>query len=114
MRSMRRYAFVAIFLLLSSCNLEPRYVRPCMEIPCTWRLETSQVSTIANVRWWEALEDPVLNELILLALNNNKDLMVAVSRVCEFMGRYQVARSPLFPQINFNAEAIKERIPPAQ
>jgi len=85
-----------------------------MEMPCTWRIESDQASTVANVRWWEAMGDPALNELILLALNNNKDLMVAVNRVCEFFARYQVVRSQLFPQIALNALAVKERIPTAE
>jgi outer membrane protein, multidrug efflux system len=110
---MVRVALLLSLLLLSACNLEPRYQRPCMDIPCCWRFESDPESTIANVRWWEALDDPALNDLIVTALKNNKDLWVAAWRVCEFFARYQVASSPLYPQINLQGEAIKERIPPA-
>jgi multidrug efflux system outer membrane protein len=109
-----RGLIVALLIVLTACNLEPPYQRPCMQIPCTWRIESDQASTTANVRWWEALGDLALNELIFIALNNNKDLMVAVSRVCEFVERYQVVRSQMFPQIAFGAEALKERIPSSE
>jgi outer membrane protein, multidrug efflux system len=110
---MTRFVFFALLVLLTACNLEPRYQRPCMEMPCCWRLESDEGSTTANIRWWEALGDPVLNGLIVTALANNKDLMVAVYRVCEFIARYQIVRSQLFPQIYLDATAVKERIPPA-
>jgi multidrug efflux system outer membrane protein len=83
-------------------------------MPCSWRVEADKETTFVNMRWWESLGDPVLNELIETALHQNKDLQVAIYRVCEFFARYTVARAPLLPQINLDATAVKERIPPAE
>lgn len=102
--------FFFLLLFLSGCSFVPVYQRPCMEMPCSWRFEYDEGTTIANIRWWEELGDPVLNELILVALANNKDLGVAVCRVFEFRGRLQVAASPLYPQVNVNGTALREKI----
>lgn len=110
---MARCVVLVLLLFLSSCNLEPRYDRTCMEMPHTWRFEYDEGSTIANIRWWESLGDSALNELIFAALNNNKDLMVAVWRVHEFFARFQVVRSELFPKIDLNASAVRQKINPA-
>lgn len=110
---MSRFLFILLALGLAGCSFEPYYERPCMDIPCTWRVENDSLSTEANVRWWQCLEDPVLDELIMMALENNKDLGVAVFRVCEYIAKFQVSRAPLFPQIGLDATAVKERIPPA-
>lgn len=102
--------FLAIFLLfLTSCNLAPRYRPPCVNPQASWRIATNQDSTVANVRFWESFEDPVLNELILLALSNNKDLQVAAWRVCQFYGQYLEVRSQLYPQVDLESTALKEK-----
>ncbi|NGX59832.1 MAG: Outer membrane protein OprM [Chlamydiae bacterium] len=100
-----------ILLFLSSCNFEPVYHRPCMEIPTDWRIQSDETTTCANVDWWEELGDPVLNALVYQALQNNKDLKAAIWRVGEFYGRYQVESSLLYPQVNSDGFALKERFP---
>lgn len=100
-------------LLLAGCNLAPRYHRPCMDIPACWHFENDGGSTCCNVRWWEELGDPILDALIVQALQNNKDLKIAIWRVCEYYGRYEVFSSQLFPQINLSGSAVKEKFPVA-
>ncbi|MCC5832801.1 MAG: efflux transporter outer membrane subunit [Chlamydiales bacterium] len=108
---MRSVKLIVLCVLLAGCNLAPRYQRPCMEIPCCWRFENDGGSTCCNIRWWEELGDPILNALIVQALENNRDLKTAIWRVCEFYGRYQVATSKLFPQINLSGSAVVEKFP---
>lgn len=108
---MRTWFYSFALLICAGCNLEPRYRTPCMEMPCAWRIESDLSSTYANARWWEELDDPILNALILEALANNNDLKVAVARVCEFFARYQVVSSQLWPQISLSGTALKEKIP---
>jgi multidrug efflux system outer membrane protein len=84
-----------------------------MEMPEEWRVEGNSESTCVNLQWWENLGDPVLNELIVTALQNNKDLQVAIWKVCEFYAQFMIARSPLFPQIGLNASGVKERFSPS-
>ncbi|OPY62673.1 MAG: Outer membrane protein OprM precursor [Syntrophorhabdaceae bacterium PtaU1.Bin034] len=84
--------------VLSSCAIGPDYRRPPIDIPLTWRLQEVNTKEMANTAWWEQFDDPVLNELILSALNRNKDVKIAAARIEEFMGRYGVARADMFPQ----------------
>lgn len=114
---MKKYVFLTL-LILTSCNFAPYYRRPPTCPQCAWRVKSEPLTTLANVRFWESLSDPVLNELIYQALHCNRDLKVAAWRVVEFFGDYLEARSALYPQINFNAVALKERfsevdLPPA-
>jgi len=103
--------YILLLVLLTGCNLAPRYHQPCMEMPESWRTETNDCSTAANMRWWQQFGDPILDDLIVAALQNNKDLQVAAWRVCEFYAQFEVARSPLFPQISGQAEGIKQKLP---
>lgn len=87
----------------------PNYQRPAVDVPEKWRFGEQEVIDIANTQWWEQFQDPVLNELINTALQENRDVKIAAAVIEEFMGRYGVARSPLFPQIYAGATAGRDR-----
>ncbi len=109
---MRSVKYLLVCVLLTGCNFAPRYQRPCMEeTPPCWRFENDGGSTCDNVRFWEELGDPVLDALIVQALENNKDLKTAMWRVCEYYGRFEIANSARFPQINSQGSVLKERFP---
>jgi len=106
-----RLALIFLILLAYGCNFEPRRMMPYVCMPETWRIEADESSTLANVRWWESLGDPILNELIVAGLDNNNDLKIASWRVFEYLAKYQIVRSELFPQVNLQSSAIRERFP---
>ena len=96
--------------LLSACNFAPKHSTPDMALPSNWRVDNEGGDTLANSNWWMLLEDEVLNEYIQTALQNNKDLKIAIWRVSEYLAQYQVVRSSLFPQLQLNSSAVRERL----
>jgi multidrug efflux system outer membrane protein len=91
-----------LLFLLTSC-IKPNYTPQYVDIPNTWRLKGDEGSTLCNFRWWEQFQDPVLNRLIDIALENNLDLQVAISRVLEYYGRLGVTNSYLYPEVDLQA-----------
>jgi multidrug efflux system outer membrane protein len=87
----------------------PNYQRPVVDSPHAWRFEEQEVKDIANTKWWEQFNDPVLNELITISLQENKDVKIAAAVIEEFMGRYGVVRSPLYPQIGAGGSVGRDR-----
>ncbi len=107
---MRRIAAITLLVLtLSGCMAGDGYKRPSVETPQSWRFGEKEAKGIVNTVWWQQFNDPVLNELICIALRENKDLKIAAARVEEFMGKYAVTRASLFPQVVANAGAERER-----
>ncbi len=100
---------LAAFSLLG-CMMGPNYQRPEVETPQTWRFEDKEAKDVVNAAWWEQFNDPVLNDLILTALRENKDIKIAAARIEEFLGRYGVTRSALFPQVFAGAAAGRQRV----
>ena len=98
-----------VSVLLAGCALGPDYIRPAADTPQTWRYEVKEAKDVAN-RWWEQFGDPVLNEMILSALKENKDLRIAAARVDEYEGRLMVSRADLFPKADASYKASKNRI----
>ena len=87
----------------------PNYQRPGVDTPEAWRFQEKEVKEVVNTQWWGQFNDPVLNDLITIALQENKDVKIAAAVIEEFMGRYGVVRAPLFPQIGAGALAGRDR-----
>lgn len=96
-----RYRVIFTLLLLTGC-IKPIYERQYVDMPQTWRLPTDEGSTLCNIGWWKLFNDPVLDELIVIALKNNQDLRQAVSRVLEYYARLRIVSSELYPTVNGN------------
>lgn len=79
-------------------------------LPQQWRFESDDEPTIANVDWWKSLNDPILDELILEALDNNKDLKIAIARVFEFWAIYGQVRSFLLPEVDGTSSFTRQQV----
>ena len=103
---MKRSAFVAVVaLLVSGCMLGPDYSRPPVVVPDNYRFAVAPATaeSIADLPWFDVFRDPVLQQLVREALQNNYDLRIAAARVEEARANIGIVRSFLYPQINFNA-----------
>ncbi len=101
---------LAVGALASGCVVGPDYERPEIDMPTDWRVDYSEAADLANQRWWERFEDPVLNELILIALNENLDLRIAAARVDQFQGALRSTRSQFYPQFDYGGDVSRNRI----
>jgi outer membrane protein, multidrug efflux system len=94
--------------LISGCAITQDFLRPHVDIPHNWRVDYQTAADFANTAWWEQFQDPVLNELIKNALNENRDLRIAVARVEEFAGKLQAVQAGFYPQINYGGSASQD------
>ena len=95
--------------LVSGCTVGPDYVKPQVDSPPAWRIDYTQAADVANTRWWEQFNDPVLTGLIESALRENRDLVIAAARVDAFLGLLVTTRSQFYPQANYNFNANRNR-----
>jgi multidrug efflux system outer membrane protein len=100
---MRKFLWSLTLLILLAGCLRPHYDPQYVDIPDDWRVDAVDESTLCNMSWWEQFDDPVLNQLILIALKNNQDIRVAISRVVQFYTQYRVISSSLYPNVTGSA-----------
>jgi multidrug efflux system outer membrane protein len=101
----RRLALLgAAALLLASCTLGPNYTRPPVETPPAWRDNTALDNSIANLPWWEMFRDPVLEELIEIALAENRDALIAAERIVEARALYGFTKAELYPRVDLTGD----------
>ncbi|HTV59495.1 MAG TPA: efflux transporter outer membrane subunit [Verrucomicrobiae bacterium] len=114
---MRKLAFLGIGLLLAGCTVGPNYKRPNVDTPGAYRGESGSEPSLAsaeslgNEKWWDVFQDPVLQQLIRTALQQNYDVRIAASRVLQAQAQLGIARANQFPMLGAGAEAFSERNP---
>ncbi len=96
--------------LLGACTWEPRYQRPPPPVP-TLPGGTAAGTAAAEIGWREFFPDPQLQQLIALALTNNRDLRVAALNVQSAQAQYRIQRAQLFPTVDASAVEQVEGIP---
>jgi outer membrane protein, multidrug efflux system len=69
--------------------------RPYVEPP-------SLPDSAATLAWFELLKDSTLHRLITIALQENKDVRVAVASIAEYRALHGIAKSELYPQLFAN------------
>ncbi|KVW30975.1 multidrug transporter, partial [Burkholderia ubonensis] len=66
-----------------------------------------------DIGWREFFVDPRLQRLIEIALNNNRDLRVAVLNIAAARAQYQITRADLFPTLDAVGTGNRQRLPNA-
>ena len=98
-------------LTLAGCAVGPNYKRPAVNAPPSYRDSTNQVSTnsLADLPWWGVFKDPVLQDLIRVALTNNYDLRIILTRADQARALQMQARSQFLPQVGYGGVASRGR-----
>jgi len=92
-------------LLMAGCALGPDYERPPIDTPDAYVQAVQEGESFANLNWWDLFEDQQLQALIRAALEQNKDLAIAASRIEEFRAVLGVTRADQYPSLNVAATA---------
>ena len=106
---MRAGAALAPLAILAGCMIGPDYQRPEVSTPGAFRYEPGKVEQTADTEWWKQFGDPVLDGYIAEALAHNRNLQVAVANVEQAAGVLTTTRSPLFPQVSYQADGTRQR-----
>lgn len=106
-----RIVVVFALLLLAGCKMGPNYRRPAADVGVQFRgAATTDTTSLADLPWWEVFRDRQLQDYIREALDNNRDLSIAIARVAEARAIVGITRADLFPQIFGNATASRTRL----
>ena len=101
----------AVMVALTACA--PRLNAPVVEVPERYRYADNVAahSVVVTQRWWELFGDTTLNWLVERALQNNRDLQIATSRIEQAREALRITRAAYLPAIGgeVSAEATYNR-----
>ena len=105
---MRKLAQIVTLMMIVSfigCAMGPDFKKPVVETPDNFRFSESKSKEVVNLKWWELFNDPVLYSLVVEALKDNKDLMIAASRIEEARASLGFTRANQYPRLDLEAGA---------
>ncbi|MEN2280847.1 efflux transporter outer membrane subunit [Algoriphagus sp. SE2] len=70
-------------------------------------IDTIQIDSLLNRDWFGIFKDPVLDTLILRALENNQDLGIAAENIQQAQSALVIQRSQMLPSIGYSAGATR-------
>ncbi len=109
MKRIRLYIAITVALIsLSRCA--PKLINSDAQPPENWIFgETIEVDTMQlPLTWWEIFGDTTLNSLVTKALENNRDLAAAATKVSAAQANIKMTRSEYLPSLSFEAYAENE------
>lgn len=99
-------ALVAGAVILPGCAaVGPDYTPPQMSVPDTWSKDDQAAEAPSPAQWWQGLNDPVLADLIQRAVEENRDLQTARSRVRQVRFEGQQTAAARWPSVDAAAAA---------
>ncbi len=112
-RTILGLAVTCALLGLGGCaNLAPDFLRPAAPIPAEWPSSAAPVAPgkpLAETGWQDFFADARLKQLVDLALNNNRDLRVAVLNIEKARAQYQISDAARYPAINATGAGTVQR-----
>ncbi|WP_414448426.1 efflux transporter outer membrane subunit [Burkholderia sp. 22PA0099] len=115
---------MAFALVASGCTMAPHYKRPDAPVsgsfpsdgvyatqPGASDARSAQGQAAPDIGWRNFFADPRLQQLIELALKNNRDLRVSVLNIEAARAQYQITRAELLPTLGGTGTGSIERLP---
>jgi len=121
---MKRYLFFLMTVMIMvqlGCTMAPKYNQPALPVPDAWpnggAAITSQAEDVRRepvaytISWHDFFVDERLKKVIALALENNRDLRVAILNIEKTRAQYQIQRAALLPNVNAGGTHVELRVP---
>jgi multidrug efflux system outer membrane protein len=109
MSDMKKITPLVMAMVLTGCvNLAPKYERPAAPVAGSFPTVEGTVHSgnpvateaPASIAWQRFFADARLQQLIQLALANNRDLRVSILNIEQARAAFQIQRSARFPSVN--------------
>lgn len=111
-RATMRLGALALTLVMAGCtSFIPHYERPAAPVASSFPFDaatSASATAAADIDWQQFFQDPRLKQLISLALENNRDLRIAVLNIEQARAQLQLKRADELPTVNVSAAGSRE------
>lgn len=112
-----RYLIILLIMFIASCSFLPQYSKPDAPIPKELpkdgiysNLNYDNSTQINELKWREFFSDSKMKKVIEIALENNRDLKLAILNVEASRLMYGIKRAEIYPSLYASTGASKSRV----
>ncbi len=110
---------IGLALATAGCTMAPKYARPNAPVPAEWPSGAAYAGTptttnapqARDLNWRVFFTDTKLQQVIGLALTNNRDLRIAALNVERARAYYGIQRAELLPTVDATGSGSRARVP---
>ncbi|GJM28273.1 MAG: membrane protein [Cyclobacteriaceae bacterium] len=100
---------------LNSCMVGPNFnaTRDAIDSTQVYRYDSLQLAmtdSVLNIKWWELFNDPILDTLINIGLRENKDVLIASSRVEQAAAALGATKADVWPSFGYSVGAQRGNV----
>ena len=104
----------ALMVVLAGCSLTPKYERPVAPVAGQWPAGSAaavqhQGAAASATPWQNFVQDERLREIISLALENNRDLRVAIKNIELAQAQHRITRADIGPTLGASFTGSRSR-----
>ena len=109
-------AVAGLLLFTAGCSFVPEYKQPAMPVADTWpdqlpAYEAGSGQTAADIAFQDYFTSQTLQQIIAMALENNRDLKVALLNIEQAKAAYQIKKSDELPVIAASTGLSRQGVP---
>ncbi|RLD69390.1 MAG: hypothetical protein DRI98_10615 [Bacteroidetes bacterium] len=97
--------FFTLMVGMWGCMLGPNFQKSEYAGPDSFRFDTLYDPQTVNLLWWELFEDEVLDSLIRIALENNRDIQITAARIEAAKANIGYTKADQWPAFQYGAGA---------
>lgn len=116
-KHMLRLSLFGLLLAVAnnSCMVGPNFnaSRNVIDSTAIYRYDSLQLAmtdSVLNIKWWELFQDPILDTLITIGLVENKDVLIASSRVEQARAVLGATKAETWPSLGYSASAQRGNV----
>ena len=105
--------FIASIILIDGCMVGPNFQKSEPTPLDSYRFDSLEMATndsALNLMWWELFRDPVLDTLINIGLRENKDVIIAVSRIDQSRTIVGITKADYWPQFGYSVGVVNSNV----
>lgn len=98
---------LAVTLIFTGCAVGPKFKSPDVATPEAYIYDSLRGSdnTLVNIDWWDNFGDTTLTMYIQEALDSNRNLLVAMSRIEQSRLQFRLTKANMGPSIGLGIDA---------
>ena len=111
------YIIISVFVLFTfeACKVGPGFKPQRTEISpeAQYRFDSLKLAmedSALNIKWWELFNDPIIDTLIKVGLEENKDILVASSRIEQSKAQLGFTKADMWPSFTYSISGMRGNI----